>query len=224
MAQVNGLIMPVVYDGTIPWDQWLFLYEVAAEMNGWTGDEKKLANMMIFSLRGHALSLCLTLDETIRKDYSALKLKLNEVLCPEETLDMLIAQLEQRKRKQEETLVDLKVDIHKLVCKVYPGMDATVLEKHARVAFLKSISGTPYGEKTIDAQPKTLEEALQKAQFFEQRELAMNPRPAYQTYDDDDQSVDEEIVTEKRVRKIKPKCYKCGEQGHLKSNCPKRQK
>lgn len=167
----SGLVMPVVYDGTIPWDQWIFLYEVAASMNGWNVDPVKMANMLIFSLRGHALSLCLTLDEITRKDYEALKAKLNEVLCPEDTLDMLITQLEQRKRKPEETLVDLKVEIHKLVCKVYPGMEASVLEKHARVAFLKSIAGTSYGEKTIDAQPKTLEEAVQKAQFFEQREL-----------------------------------------------------
>lgn len=173
-----------------------------------------MANMLIFSLRGHALSLCLTLDETTRKDYEALKLKLNEILCPEDTLDMLIQQLEQRKRKEEETLIDLKVDVHKLVCKVYPGMDASILEKHARVAFLKSIAGTPYGEKTIDAQPKTLEEALQKAQFFEQREQR---RPTYCHND----SFEEEVVPERRLKKRQPTCYKCGEAGHLKSNCTK---
>ncbi|GLV43743.1 hypothetical protein CBL_06933 [Carabus blaptoides fortunei] len=145
----NNIVLPVVYDGSIQWDQWLVLYEVAAEMNGWRDDPAKMANI---------------------KDYVALKDKLNEILCPEDTLDMLIAQLEQRKRKPEETLVDLKIDVHKLVCKVYPGMDAASLEKHARVAFLKSITGTSYGEKTIDAQPKTLDEALAKAQFFEQRE------------------------------------------------------
>lgn len=221
----NGLIMPVVYDGTIPWDQWIFLYEVAASMNGWTSDQTKLANMLIFSLRGHALSLCLTLDEETRKDYDALKVKLNEVLCPEDTLDMLIAQLEQRKRKDDETLIDLKVDIHKLVCKVYPGMDAASLERHARVAFLKAISGTGYGEKTIDAQPQTLDEALQKAQFFEQRELAS--RPAFHSFESCASSVcsvEMEAAAEPRQKKVKPKCYKCGEKGHLKSNCPKRQK
>ncbi|GLV43742.1 hypothetical protein CBL_06934 [Carabus blaptoides fortunei] len=224
MALQNGILLPIVYDGSIQWDQWLVLYEVAAEMNGWRDDPDKMANMLIFSLRGHALSLCLTLEETVRKDYVALKDKLNEILCPEDSLDMLIAQLEQRKRKPEESLVDLKIDVHKLVCKVYPGMDAASLEKHARVAFLKSITGTSYGEKTIDAQPQTLDEALSKAQFFEQREEQQKPRliqqrTSYNNNDNESVMSDESVADWRKGKKKKNKCYKCGEYGHLRSNC-----
>ncbi|GLV43735.1 hypothetical protein CBL_06941 [Carabus blaptoides fortunei] len=78
----TGLVTPVVYDGSLCWEQWLVLYEIVADMNRWTDDPAKMANMLIVSLRGDALSLSLTLDEDVRKDYVALKGKLNETLCP----------------------------------------------------------------------------------------------------------------------------------------------
>lgn len=77
-----GVILPVVYDDSIQWEQWLLLYEAAADMNHWTHNPTKMANMLIFSLRGRALSLCLTFEEEVRTDYTALKDKLTEVLCP----------------------------------------------------------------------------------------------------------------------------------------------
>ena len=151
---------PQTYDGTEDWQVYLVYFEQLAELNGW--DRPTMAMVLGLCLKGAARTVLTGLSLAERRDYRALKNALTQNFNPPQKLHLYMAELKARKRKPQESLVDLGRDIARLTRLAYPTADPVTRETIGINAFLDSLPGPAIEIRlhVIKGHPATLQEAI----------------------------------------------------------------
>ena len=161
---------------------------------------------------------------------------------PKELVHLYQAELKARKKKTEESMVDLGRDVANLVRLAYPTPDAATREVIGINSFLEALPGPASKMKlhVIKGRPRTVQEAAAQA-----TEVDMIEPESWKTSwrrggvrmvePADEELLKEDLVqTRKELkeaqREVKPKrsgpqlleeitCYGCGEKGHYRRSC-----
>ena len=163
MVSTHPHIKPEEYDGTSDWSEYLIYFEQLSELYAWE-DEVKAA-MLSVSLKGEARVVLAGLDAAKRRSYFALTNALAQSFSPKELVHLHQAELKARRRKPEESMVDLGRDIAKLVRLAYPTADTATREVIGINSFLEALPGPASEMKlhVIKGRPRNLQEAVAHA-------------------------------------------------------------
>jgi len=239
---------PEMYDGTSDWEEYLIYFEQLSELYGW--DEDRMAGMLGICLKGEARVVLAGLEPAKRRSYVALTTALAQSFAPKELVHLHQAELKARRRRGDETMVDLGRDVAKLVRLAYPTADAATREVIGINAFLEALPGPASEMKlhVIKGRPRNLQEAVAHATEVDAVMEAENRRVTRRKGDVRMVGVPEDDLKEE-VKKLKndleevrgalkdarseaerrrgPRkplsemtCYGCNEKGHLRRNCP----
>ena len=152
--------MPERFDGTTPLATFLGQFEMCARYNGWT-DKDKLAYLST-SLKGTAAMILVT-DRECCGTYEQLSEKLNQRYGTEGQVTLFRTQLRTRRRRKDESLQDLYMDISRLAAMAYPGARTEHFEAITVDAFLEALQDGDLELRVRDRKPKTLDAAYKAA-------------------------------------------------------------
>lgn len=220
----TGSTVPV-FDGKMPWEDYMTLFETAAMVHGWSSETK--ASVLCLSLRGEALGVLQTIPLSERHNYNELVKKL-EVRFGHQHMDQLYrSQLRNRAQKHNESLQEFEADIARLVRKAYPSVTDDVSESLAVDKFLDGLREPETQQAVKLARPKTLSDALTQALEFEAvkqsvrgqaRVRAMEGEP---TTSPSVEEIVKKVLEALKTRRKEVRCWGCGQLGHPRSKCTK---
>ena len=252
LVSTHPHLKPEEYDGTTDWSEYLIYFEQLSELYGWE-DEVKAA-MLGVSLKGEARVVLAGLDSAKRRSYFALTTALSQSFSPKELVHLHQAELKARKKKPEESMVDLGRDIAKLVRLAYPTADTPTREVIGINSFLEALPGPASEMKlhVIKGRPRNLQEAVAHATEVDAVIEAENKRSSRRRGDvrmvePADDKLQKELEDLKKLfektklelqsaksesdrrkggrRPLKDiTCYGCGERGHYRRGCPNESK
>ena len=242
-------IKPEDYDGTRDWEEYKIYYDQYSELYGW--DEEKKAMVLGICLKGEARVVLASLSPAQRRSYLALTNALAQSFSPKEMVHLYQAELKARRRKPDESMVDLGRDIAKLVRLAYPTADPSTRDVIGINSFLEALPGPASEMKlhVIKGRPRNLQEAVAHATEVDAVMEAESRKSSRKRGDvrmvgsvetdlgeeirklkSDLTKTQEELASARREmiekrREKKPlkdiTCYGCGEKGHVRRNCPK---
>ena len=239
-------IKPEDYDGTSDWSEYLIYFDQLAELYHWDGEMK--AMILGVCLKGEARVVLASLSQAQRKSYTSLTTALAQSFAPKELVHLYQAELKARKKRSEESMVDLGREIAKLVRLAYPTADAATREVIGINSFLEALPGPAAEMKlhVIKGRPRNLQEAVAHATEVDaviEAEHRRSSRKRGEARMVGAEGVEDE-VKQLRVELAKAKeelksarrdsgrsrgarrplqdvvCYGCGEKGHYRRNCP----
>ena len=242
-------IKPEDYDGTRDWEEYKIYYDQYSELYGW--DEERKAMVLGICLKGEARVVLASLSPAQRRSYLALTNALAQSFSPKEMVHLYQAELKARRRKPDESMVDLGRDIAKLVRLAYPTADPSTRDVIGINSFLEALPGPASEMKlhVIKGRPRNLQEAVAHATEVDAVMEAESRKSSRKRGDvrmvesvetdlveeikklkSDLTKTQEELASARRgmVEKRREKrslrdvtCYECGEKGHVRRNCPK---
>ena len=156
-------LKPEDYDGTTDWAEYQIYFDQLAELYGW--DDEKRAMILGICLRGEARVVLAGLDAAQRRSYFALTTALAQSFAPKELIHLHQAELKARRKKPDESMVDLGRDVARLVRLAYPTADVATREVIGINTFLESLPGpaTEMRLHVIKGRPRSLQEAVAHA-------------------------------------------------------------
>ena len=245
-------IKPEMYDGTTDWSEYCIYFDQLAELYNW--DDERKAMVLGISLKGEARVVLASLDAAQRRSYMALTNALAQSFAPKELVHLYQAELKARKKKGEESMVDLGRDVAKLVRLAYPTADAATREVIGINAFLEALPGPASEMKlhVIKGRPRNLQEAVAHATEVDAVVEAESRKTSRRRGDVRMVGADEADLqgemkqlrldlerTKAELRDARKEagskrrekrplqdvtCYQCGKKGHYKRNCPQEEK
>ena len=97
-------IRPEDYDGTRDWEEYKIYYDQYSELYGW--DEERKAMVLGVCLKGEARVVLASLTPAQRRSYTALTTALSQSFSPKQMVHLYQAELNARRKKPEEWMVD----------------------------------------------------------------------------------------------------------------------
>ena len=165
---------PPVFDGTSTWSSYLKQFELVAEMNKWSPQQKALN--LATSLKGEAQSILDDLDSDKLHDYSALINIINQRFGSEHQTEMFRAILRNRVRQPRETLPQLAHEIRRLVKLAYPTREHGLLDDLTKEHFINSLPDADTRWKIHQSRPQNLDESVRVAVELEAFQVAEQHR------------------------------------------------
>lgn len=241
-------IRPEGYDGTTDWSEYLIYFGQLAELYGW--EEERKAMILGVCLKGEARVVLASLDAAQRHSYLALTTALSQSFAPKELVHLYQAELKARRKKGDESMVDLGRDLAKLVRLAYPTADTTTREVIGINAFLEALPGPASEMKlhVIKGRPRNLQEAVAHATEVdavieaESRKTSRRRGDVRMVGSEKEDLRDEMEKLKKDLEKTQSElreakrdaggrkreriplgeitCFGCGEKGHYRRNCP----
>lgn len=214
------------FDGKMPWEDFLSLFETAAVIHGWTPAAK--AAMLSLSLRGDALAVLQTVPMADRQNIDELLRRLEMRFGHRHMEQLYRSQLKNRIQKANESLQEFETDIARLVRNAYPSVEDDVYESLAVEKFLDGLREPETQQAIKLARPQTLSEALTQALEFEAVRQSVRSHArvrAVEAEDRSESSLEEmvkRILEKLKVGKREVRCWGCGERGHLRNKCQKK--
>ncbi|CAF4948248.1 unnamed protein product [Pieris macdunnoughi] len=200
----SGNLKVPPFDGTSSWGAYKIQFETMAESNGWNDDQAVTA--LIMGLRDEALTILETKTGkvTLKQLLDALESRYGDAHLEH----VYRAQLKDRIQQTNESLQKWGFEIEKLVRKAYAS-SPDVADKMLVQAFVDGIRDREIRMAVNLGHHKDLQNAL--AHALEVEAFCKDSRPNRIR-----------AVSEKRSSQRGPTCYLCGEVGHMRFSCPKR--
>ncbi|CAF4895219.1 unnamed protein product [Pieris macdunnoughi] len=200
----SGNLKVPPFDGTSSWGAYKIQFETVAESNGWNDDQAVTA--LIMGLRDEALTILDTKTGkvTLKQLLDALESRHGDAHLEH----VYRAQLKDRIQQTNESLQKWGCEIEKLVRKAYAS-SPDVADKMLVQAFVDGIRDREIRMAVNLGHHKDLKNAL--AHALEVEAFCKDSRPNRIR-----------AVSEKRSSQRGPTCYLCGEVGHMRFSCPKR--
>ena len=173
----KNFMKPATFDGSSSWIDYKSHFDMCAELNGWTHDQKGL--YLGVSLRGLAQGVLGNLPTKDQKDFETLCNTLGERFSPESQTELYRAQLKEREWKHGENLGEFSQRILRLTTLAYPRADPTLINVLAMGFFIDSISDAEMRLKIQQTRPKDLNEAVKVAVELEAFDRAERQRRGF---------------------------------------------
>ena len=165
---------PAFYDGRTTWDAYHAQFEMLAEVNGWTIQEK--ATFLAVNLKGPALTVLSNLPQEQRYDYAALVGALEARFGTAHQAELNRMRLKNRVRRREEGLPELAEDVERLARLAYPGASPPMLEVLAKDQFVDALPDEDMRLRIRQSRPSSLRATLEAALELESYQLASRQR------------------------------------------------
>ena len=156
---------PATYDGSSSWKDYLVQFDLIADLNHWSAENKALE--LAAALRGQAQSILSDLSLENRKSLSHLIEALTIRFKPENQMEIYQSQLKTRLRKKGEDLATLAQDLMRLVRKAYPSVSPEMKDKFAMDAFMDALNDSDLEWSVYQGHPKSLHDASKLAHEYE---------------------------------------------------------
>ena len=128
---------PATFDGSTSWSDFKSHFDVFAELNGWSSQEKGM--YLAVSLRGNAQGVLGNLPGADQRDYNALCIALEQRFAPTNQTELYRAQFREREQKAVETFPELEQDVSRLTNLAYPTSTVDLKEILAKEQFIDAI-------------------------------------------------------------------------------------
>ena len=151
-------IKPATFDGKSSWIDFRSHFDICAELNGWSEQEKGLH--LAVSLRGSAQSILGNLHGDSKKDFISLCRALEERFAPANQTELYRAQLRERRQKATETIPELGQDIRRLTNLAYSSAPIEVRETLAKEQFVDALISSDMRLRIKQSRPKDLNDAI----------------------------------------------------------------
>ena len=233
-------IKPDKFDGK-EWRTYKIHFQQCKKVNRWTDAEAY--EELTAALRGDALkTLALFPEDSL--NYQSLLTELEGVFGPSEQEEVYAMKLKARSRKAGETIKQLGQSIRELARLAYPSMPLKYRDTIAQECFIDAVTDSNIRQAIYRSKPKTLDEAIQAAQEWENiQQIEANrcgkpTKPTRAVEEVTSTNTDptmvamlKELTTAVQDLKVqmqprKPKrdistvkCHNCGEMGHFYRNC-----
>lgn len=148
---------PNVYNGSIPWQQYVTQYELIASLNGWADVEK--AKLLCASLQGPALAVLCALPAAERENYALLTAALNERFGARRTAESARVELESRKKNGNESWLQFACDLGALVEAAHPNITTDTRDVLTKDKFIQSLPSELRRQVKL-ARPVSLSETI----------------------------------------------------------------
>lgn len=165
---------PPTYDGKTAWDAFKMQFEMLAQINKWTTEEKSA--YLAVGLRGPALAVLSNMPADKLYDYDTLVSALEARFGNAHQSELHKMKLRGRIRRREETLAELAEDIEYLTRLAYPDAAPAMQESLAKDQFIDSLLEEDMRLKIRQSQPKSLRDAVELALELEAFQLASRQR------------------------------------------------
>ncbi len=154
----RGFRRPERYDGRQHWNDYLTHFEMCAELSGWSDREK--ATQLAASLDGQALQVLSNLPWGERLNFNHLVSALQNRFQNPHLQNLHRVQLSNRKRRENESMLQLGEDMKRLARLAYPLMTETVRDELTMEFFINSLDDVDTRWKIRQCRPKSTEEAV----------------------------------------------------------------
>ena len=151
-------IKPATFDGKSSWIDFRSHFDICAELNGWSEQEKGLH--LAVSLRGSAQSILGNLHGDSKKDFTSLCKALEERFSPANQTELYRAQLRERRLKATETIPELGQDIRRLTNLAYSSAPMDVRATLAKEQFIDALFSSDMRLRIKQSRPRDLNEAI----------------------------------------------------------------
>ena len=165
------------YDGKTSWADYLVQFNIASQLNGWNDSQKAME--LATSLEGTARSVLADLRPDHQLDFKSLIDKLTQRFEPEGQVGIYQSQLQNRKRKRNESIPELVQDISRLARKAYPAADEQTRSYMAISSFISALGNEPQELFVYQKEPQNLDEAGRAALSYETFQAARGKETAY---------------------------------------------
>ncbi|KAG8262122.1 hypothetical protein J6590_058492 [Homalodisca vitripennis] len=185
-----------VFDGKMPWENFLTLFETAASAHGWTPSVMQQ-------------ELCAFYFEAMRWRHME---------------QLHRSQIKSRVQKTNEYLEEFKTDMACLVSSACPSVDDEVYESLAVEKFLDGLREPETQQAIKLPRPKTFSETLTQALEFEVKQTVCGHERVKAAEGEDVCSPSAEEIVQRVIEKLKTgrtkiRCLSCGEKEHLRNKC-----
>ena len=150
-------VKPQKYDGSDDFDEYFTQFEIIAELNNWSYQDKSL--YLGSSLAGDARGILSELNRREKRDYKSLVSALDVRFGAVEKSELFRARLQARVQSKGESYPELAHSVRKTTRKAYPGADSNTVDLLALENFIEAVSDSDLRLRLRDARPRDITEA-----------------------------------------------------------------
>ena len=155
---IRPVVHPDKFDCGIGWQDYLTHFELCADLNRWSEEQKAI--YLAVSLRGAAQELLCNLTSEDRRSYTVLVRNLAARFGSESQTELFRTQLKSRMRLPRETLSELAQRIKWLVARAYPQAVTLLREMLAMDHFIDALHDSESRLRLNQNKPRNLDEAV----------------------------------------------------------------
>ncbi len=165
---------PGGYSGDSLWKSYLAQFEITAQLNGWSDQQK--AAYLATSLKGPALNVLGNLPPERRRDYQALVSALESRYGSAHRTELSRVRFKHRVKQRDESLAALAEDIERLGRLAYPEAAPELQNVLSRDQFIDALPDEDMRLRTKQERPQSLQRALEVAMELESFQIASRQR------------------------------------------------
>lgn len=227
---------PAEFDGRVAWEAYLAQFELLATAQGWDDDERAL--QLVSCLRGPAVEVLGHLTPGQRVVYPSVVEALRRKYGQHQQVEVYRAKLKKRVRNHGEPLPQLAQELETLVRKAYPTAPEDMVVVLARDHFVDALQHQQLQIYVKQAHPRDLQEALARAVELEAflHTTGSTSDPSEPHYGGKATDLPHQVrawrtqtrgtapTREVTSEEFKGTCWGCGQRGHKKNSCGKKQR
>ena len=193
------LVLPVKFNGTGNFNEWISHFEGIAAINKWTDDDKGLWLKVRLTDKAHVALMRLPNDA--HESYASLKAALKERFEPSSKQEVYKAEFESRRKRSTESWGDFGDELLQLVDKGFPSLQPEAKEQLALSRYLGQLAPAEVAFGVKQRRPATVNEVVSSTielESYLSKTLPKNNSVSHVTDEEDQvvgsvQSVQEEV-------------------------------